>query len=80
MEEDGKTKEVTASIEKLTNYNMLLFEALFEIDPRGGTPVIRPEVSIRIAKLRAKTNVNILRLVSSARGRFDFGARMEFES
>jgi hypothetical protein len=60
MQQDDKTGEVTASIEELAVYNMLLSEALFEILADKGL-VTRAEVTERIKKLRSETKVNLRR-------------------
>ncbi len=60
MEHDEKTGEVTASIEELAVYNMMLSEAIFEILADKGI-LTRVEVTERIKKLRSETKVNLRR-------------------
>jgi len=57
---DAKTGEVTASIEEIAIYNMLLSEALYELLADKGV-VTRAEVTDRIKKLRSETKVNVRR-------------------
>ena len=58
MLNDAKTGEVTASIEEIAVYNMLLSEALYEILADKGM-VTRAEVTERIKKLRSETKINL---------------------
>jgi hypothetical protein len=60
MLSDPKTGEVTASIEELTVYNMLLSEALFEVLADKGL-LTRTEVTERIKRLKSETKVNLRR-------------------
>jgi hypothetical protein len=60
VEQDDKTGEVTAAIQELAVYNMLLSEAVFEILADKGL-VTRAEVTERIKKLRSETKVNLRR-------------------
>jgi len=60
MEHDEKTGEVTASIEELAVYNMMLSKAIFEILADKGI-LTRVEVTERIKKLRSETKVNLRR-------------------
>jgi hypothetical protein len=60
MLSDAKTGEVTASIEELAVYNMLLTEAIYEILADKGI-LTRSEVTERIKKLRTETKVNLKR-------------------
>ncbi len=58
MLSDAKTGDVTASIEEIAVYNMLLSEALYEILADKGM-VTRAEVTERIKKLRSETKINL---------------------
>jgi hypothetical protein len=60
MLSDAKTGEVTASIEEIAIYNMLLSEALFELLADKGL-VARAEVTERIKKLKSETKLKIRR-------------------
>ena len=60
MDQNAKTGEVSASIEEIAVYNMLLSEALFELLADKGI-VTRDEVTKRIKKLRSETWVNLRR-------------------
>jgi hypothetical protein len=60
MLSDAKTGEVTASIEEIAIYNILLSEALYELLADKGL-VTRAEVTERIKKLKSETKVNIRR-------------------
>lgn len=60
MLSDAKTGGVTASIEELAVYNMLLSEALYELLADKGV-VTRAEVTERIKKLKTETKVNLRR-------------------
>ena len=60
MISDGNTGEVTASIEEIAVYNMLLSEALYEILADKGV-VTHAEVTERIKKLKTETKVNLRR-------------------
>lgn len=57
---DAKTGEVTASIEELAVYNMLLSEAIYELLADKGV-LSRAEVTERIKKLKSETKVNLRR-------------------
>ena len=57
---ESKAGEVTASIEEIAIYNMLLSEALYELLADKGL-VTRDEVTERIKKLKAETKVNLRR-------------------
>ena len=58
MLNDAKTGEVTASIEEIAVYNMLLSEALYEILADKGV-VTRAEMTERIKKLRSETKISL---------------------
>jgi hypothetical protein len=60
MQQDNKSGEVTASIEDLAVYNMLLSEALFEILADKGI-LTKGEITERIKKLKAETKINLRR-------------------
>jgi hypothetical protein len=60
MISDAKTGEVTASIEEIAIYNMLLSEALYELLADKGV-VTRAEVTERIKKLKSETKLKIRR-------------------
>jgi hypothetical protein len=60
MISDAKTGEVTASVEEIAIYNMLLSEALYEILADKGV-VTRAEVTERIKKLKTETKVKLRR-------------------
>jgi hypothetical protein len=55
---ESKDGNVTASIEELAVYNMLLSEAIFEILADKGV-LNRAEVTERIKKLKRETKVNL---------------------
>jgi hypothetical protein len=58
MDQNDKTGEVTASIEELAIYNMLLTEAIYELLADKGI-LTRAEVTERIKKLKSETKVNL---------------------
>lgn len=60
MLSDAKTGEVTASIEELAVYNMLLSEAIYELLADKGV-LSRAEVTERIKKLKSETKVTLRR-------------------
>jgi hypothetical protein len=60
MRQDNKTGEVTASIEDLAVYNMLLSEAIFEILADKGI-LTKGEITERIKKLKTETKINLRR-------------------
>jgi hypothetical protein len=60
MLSDAKTGDVTASIEELAIYNMLLSEAIYELLADKGI-LSRAEVTDRINKLKTETKVNLRR-------------------
>ena len=60
MFSDAKTGEVTASIEELAHYNMLLTEAIFELLAEKSI-LTGAEVKERIQKLKAETKLNFRR-------------------
>jgi hypothetical protein len=60
MLSDAKTGEVTASIEELAVYNMLLSEAIYELLADKGI-LTKSEVTERIKKLKAETKINLPR-------------------
>lgn len=53
--------KVTASIEEIAHYNMLLTEALYELLADKGV-VSKDEVMERVRKLKAETTVNFRRV------------------
>ena len=54
MEQDDKTGKVTATIQELAHYNMLLTEALFELLAEKGI-LTGAEVRDRVTKLKSET-------------------------
>jgi hypothetical protein len=58
---DTKEGNVTASVEDLAHYNMLLTEALYELLADKGI-VSQEEVMERVRKLKAETTVNFRRV------------------
>ena len=61
MEQDDRTGKVTASIEELAHYNMLLTEAIFELLAEKDL-LTGAEVKERMQKLKAETTLNFRRL------------------
>ena len=61
MQADPTSGKVTATIEELALYNMLLTEAIFELLAEKGV-LDGEEVKDRIAKLKKETKVNLQRL------------------
>ena len=61
MQADPTSGKVTATIEELALYNMLLTEAIFELLAEKGV-LDGEEVKERIAKLKKETKVNLQRL------------------
>jgi hypothetical protein len=57
---DFKEGSVTASIEEIAHYNMLLTEAIFELLAEKGI-LTGVEVKERIQRLKAETKVNFRR-------------------
>jgi hypothetical protein len=58
---ESKEGKVTASIEEIATYNMLLTEALYELLADNGL-VSKEEVMERIQKLKAETTLNFRRV------------------
>jgi hypothetical protein len=58
---DTKEGKVTASVEEIANYNMLLTEALYELLADKGI-VSKEEVVERVRKLKSETTVNFRRV------------------
>ena len=58
---DTKEGKVTASVEELAHYNMLLTEAIYELLADKGI-VSKEEVVERVRKLKAETTVNFRRV------------------
>ena len=58
---DSKEGKVTASVEELTHYNMLLTEAIYELLADKGI-VSKEEVLDRIRKLKEETTVHFRRV------------------
>lgn len=56
MEQNDKTGEVTASIQEIARYNMVLTEAIFELLAEKGI-LTGIEVKERVEKLRAETKL-----------------------
>lgn len=56
MEQDNKSGKVTASIEEVARYNMVLTEAIFEILAEKGI-LTGVEVKERVQKLAAETQL-----------------------
>ncbi len=61
MEQDDRTGKVTATIQEIAHYNMLLTEAIFELLAEKGI-LTGEEVKERIKKLKAETKLNIPRV------------------
>ena len=58
---DAKEGKVTASVEELAQYNMILTEAIYELLADKGI-VSKEEVVDRVRKLKAETTVNFRRV------------------
>jgi hypothetical protein len=58
---EAKEGKVTASVEELATYNMLLTEAIYELLADKGI-VSKEEVMERVRKLKAETTVNLRRV------------------
>jgi hypothetical protein len=58
---DTKEGKVTASVEELAQYNMILTEAIYELLADKGI-VSKEEVVDRVRKLKAETTVNFRRV------------------
>jgi hypothetical protein len=56
MEQNDKTGEVTASIQEIARYNMVLTEAIFELLAEKGI-LTGIEVKERVEKLKAETKL-----------------------
>jgi hypothetical protein len=56
MEQDDKTGKVTATIQEVAHYNMLLTEAIFEILAEKGI-LTGVEVKERVQKLKRETKL-----------------------
>jgi hypothetical protein len=56
MEQNEKTGEVTASIQEIARYNMVLTEAIFELLAEKGI-LTGLEVKERVEKLKAETKL-----------------------
>lgn len=56
MEHDDKTGKVTATIQEIAHYNMLLTEAIFEVLAEKGI-LTGVEVKARVEKLKAETQL-----------------------
>lgn len=54
MEQDDKTGKVTATIQEIAQYNMLLTEAIFELLAEKGI-LTGAEVRDRVTKLKSET-------------------------
>ena len=61
MQADPTSGKVTATVEKLALYNMLLTKAIFELLAEKGV-LDGGEVKERITKLKKETKVNLQRL------------------
>jgi hypothetical protein len=61
MQVDLKRGQVTASIEEIALYNMLLTEAIFDLLAEKGV-LTSEEVKARIEKLKNETKVNLTRI------------------
>ncbi len=61
MQADPSTGKVTATVEELALYNMLLTEAIFELLAEKGV-LDGEEVKRRIEKLKKETKMNLQRL------------------
>ena len=61
MQVDLKRGQVTASLEEVASYNMLLTEAIFDLLAEKGV-LTREEVKARIEKLKNETKVNLTRI------------------
>jgi hypothetical protein len=56
MEHDDKTGKVTATVQEIAQYNMLLTEAIFELLAEKGI-LTGDEVKERIKKLKSETSL-----------------------
>lgn len=56
MEQDDKTGKVTATIQEIAHYNMLLTEAIFELLAEKGI-LTGMEVKERVQKLKQETQL-----------------------
>jgi hypothetical protein len=56
MEQDEKTGRVTATIQEIAHYNMMLTEAIFELLAEKGI-LTGVEVKERVQKLKAETRL-----------------------
>jgi len=61
MESDPKSGRVTASVEEVALYNMMLTEAIFELLSDKGI-LTAAEVKERVQKLKAETHLSFSRL------------------
>jgi hypothetical protein len=61
MKTDAKSGKVTATIEELARYNMVLTEAIFELLAERGI-LSGEEVLERVEKLKSETTLNLNRL------------------
>ncbi len=61
MQVDLKRGQVTATLEEIALYNMLLTEAIFDLLAEKGV-LTREEVKARIEKLKNETKVNLTRI------------------
>jgi hypothetical protein len=61
MKTDAKSGEVTATIEELARYNMVLTEAIFELLAERGI-LSGKEVLERVEKLKRETTLNFSRV------------------
>jgi hypothetical protein len=58
MQQDEKTGKVTATIQEITHYNMMLTEAIFEVLAEKGI-LTGVEVKERVAKLKRETPLQL---------------------
>ena len=58
MERDDKTGKVTATVQEIAQYNMLLTEAIFELLAEKGL-LSGEEVKERIQKLKSETSLRL---------------------
>jgi|GEM_PF-3554479 len=61
MQVDLKRGQVTATLEEIALYNMLLTEAIFDLLAEKGV-LTREEVKARIERLKNETKVNLTRI------------------
>jgi hypothetical protein len=58
---DAKEGKVTASVEEIAQYNMILTEAIYELLADKGI-ISKEEVVERVRKLKSETTVNFRRI------------------